>query len=46
MNKDGQLELPNLRGGLLKIGSGEALGAEPAVEFSGVGLTTVGKPRK
>jgi len=45
MARPGQLELPNLRGGLLKIGSGEALGAEPAVEWLGVGLTTVGKPR-
>ena len=33
----------SLRGGFVKVGSGEALGAGPPVDWSGVPLTTVGK---
>ena len=36
---------PSLRGGFVKVGSGEALGAAPPREWSGVPLTTVGKPK-
>jgi fatty-acyl-CoA synthase len=35
---------PSLRGGLLKIGSGEKFGLAPPVSYSGIELTTVGNP--
>ena len=35
-----------LRGGLTKVGSGDVIGAAPAVPFLGVDLLTVGTPKK
>ena len=40
----GREQVPSLRGGLTKVGSGESFGlGEPRV-FAGMGLVTVGKP--
>ena len=37
-------EVPALRGGLCKIGSGEAIGLGEPREFAGCSLATIGKP--
>lgn len=38
-------DLTHLRGGLIKIGSGDEIGLAPPVEFLGARLTTVGAPK-
>jgi hypothetical protein len=36
----------HFRGGLIKVGSGDAIGVAESVKFLGAELLTVGKPKK